>query len=40
MDARFEAVNRKIDSLRKRFPALRDFAEIKVLLGELEKSRR
>jgi hypothetical protein len=40
MDARFEAVNAKIDSLEKRFPAVQDFAEIKARLGEIERSRR
>ena len=40
MDARFEAVNTKIDSLEKRFPAVQEFAEIKARLAEIERSSR
>jgi hypothetical protein len=40
MDARLEAVNSKIDSLEKRFPAVQEFAEIKARLNDLEKANR
>jgi tetrahydromethanopterin S-methyltransferase subunit G len=40
MDARFEAVNSKIDSLEKRFPTVQEFAEIKARLNEIERRSR
>jgi len=36
IDARFEAVNTKIDSLEKRFPAVQELAEIRARLKEIE----
>ncbi len=40
MDARFEAVNTKIDSLEKRFPTVQELAEIKARLNAIERERR
>jgi hypothetical protein len=37
LEARFEAVNAKIDSLEKRLPAVQELAELKVRLAEVEK---
>jgi len=37
IEARFEAVYSKIDSLEKRLPVVQELAEIKVRLAELEK---
>lgn len=37
LDARFEAVNSKIDSLEKRLPVVQELAEIKVRLAEVER---
>ena len=37
LEARFEAVNSKIDSLEKRLPVVQELAEIKVRLAEVEK---
>ncbi len=36
MDARFEAVGAKIDSLEKRFPTVQELAEIKARLSLIE----
>ena len=40
MDAKFEAVNTKIDSLEKRFPTVQEMAEIKARLNAIERERR
>jgi tetrahydromethanopterin S-methyltransferase subunit G len=40
MDAKFEAVNTRIDSLEKRFPAVQEIAEIKARLKAIERERR
>ncbi len=40
MDARFEAVNTRIDSLEKQFPAAKELAEIKARLNQIEKGGR
>jgi hypothetical protein len=40
MDARFEAVNTRIDSLEKQFPAAKELAEIKARLSQIEKGGR
>lgn len=37
LDARFGAVDAKIDSLEKRFPAIQEFAEIKARLTQIER---
>lgn len=37
MEARFEAVNTRIDSLEKGLPVVKELAEIKVRLAEVEK---
>jgi hypothetical protein len=37
LDATFEAINSKIDSLEKRLPVVQELAEIKVKLAEVEK---
>jgi hypothetical protein len=39
MDARFGAVNTRIDSLEKRFLAVQEFAEIKARLDAIERER-
>ncbi|MDG6902851.1 MAG: hypothetical protein JRM80_12960 [Nitrososphaerota archaeon] len=36
LDARFEAIGAKIDSLEKRFPTVQDLAEIKARLSQVE----
>jgi hypothetical protein len=37
LQARFEAVNSKIDSLEKRLPVIQELAEIRLRLAEVEK---
>lgn len=40
MDARFEAVNAKIDSLEKQFPTMKELAEIKARLSQIERANQ
>lgn len=40
MDARFEGVNARIDSLERQLPTIKEFAEIKARLNQIEKSVR
>ena len=40
VNTRFEAVNEKIESLEKRFPAVQELAEIKARLNHIEKAGR
>lgn len=40
MDARFEAVYAKIDSIEKQFPTMKELAEIKARLNQIERTNR
>ena len=40
MDARFEAVDAKIDSLEKQMPTIKELAEIKARLSQIERASR